>query len=483
LEEEALSRENGTTYEIVGPQSLGQVLIQSLGVELPSSLENEELANVDEAACANYLDWYQKMSEAAPFAYQLRTTNVDLLLAESPMLLLSIIVTASSSDEKVQRQADRAFLQVFAARVVFNGEKRMEIFQSLLTYLNWYHLRFDSQKQQFYQFMQLANGMAADLALPRLFAQSTGMSVMTAQTIEKARAFLQCYYLNVGGNALGFDRPETLRCPQSLIVAAEVLARGRQFPHDQNAPAFLELMVIASQHQEGMRNSEDDARCLGMLQNLENSLCGWETKVMPSHTQSILAPTYHFIKAYTFLKSKYLRRPGSHVLGVGLEACQAVLTHILEKGSSHLVKLCIVEWAHLITTLFILPWLEISAMLDHPTDSADVQTPSTLHFISAFRTTLLDLRLQSEKEMILQANTLSGWLETILTAVETRASVLTGRLSNPANEEETAFELVNSFLNKEDGGSYQSFEMSGQTGACNSKEDWWLDFMSEWLDW
>lgn len=450
---------------------------------MPASFAHEELATIDEKACTQFADWYQKMSEAAPYAFRLRTTKVDQLLAESPMLLLSIIVTASSSNEKVQRQADRAFLQAFADRVIFNGEKRMEIFQSLLTYLNWYHLRFDSQKQQFYQLMQLANGMAADLSLPRLFAQHNRTLILTAQVIDQARAFLQCYYLNVGGNALGFDRPETMQCPQSLTGAAQVLAKAREFPFDEDAPATLELMLIASQHQKGMRDSNDGARCVEELQHLGDSLCGWRAKVMSSSTESMLAPTHHFITAYTFLKSRYLRQPGSPALELGLEACQAVLTHILQKGSSHLVELCIVEWAHLITTLFILPWLEISATLDRSTGSVNVQTPSTLHFISVFRARLLDLRLQSEKEKILQAETLFGWLGTILTAVEIRASALAGRFSSQANEEETAYELVNSFLSKGAGGLSQPSTMSEVIDSCNSKEESWLDFMSDWLDW
>ncbi|KEF56700.1 uncharacterized protein A1O9_06889 [Exophiala aquamarina CBS 119918] len=443
----------------------------------------EELATLDEQACTRFLKRYQEISEAAPFAFRLRSINVSQLLDESPLLLLSIIVTASSSNHKVQRQADRAFLHAFADRVIFNGEKRMEIFQSLLTYLNWYHQRFDSQKQQFYQFMQLANGMAADLFLPRLFACDTAALVKTPQITDRARVFLQCYYLNVGGNALGFDRPETMQCPQSLLGAAHVLATAREFPFDEDAPVILELMVIASQHQKWMRSSKDDARCFGGLQNLRDSLCGWRAKGMSSSTQDMLAPTYHFVTAYTFLKSKALRQPGSLAIEIGLEACQAVLTQILAQGSSHLVELCIVEWAHLITTLFILPWLEISATLIQSTRSVSAHTPSTIGFISAFRAQLLDLKIQSEQEKILQAETLVGWLETILTAVETRATALSGKFSNSANEEETAFELVNSFLNKEIGGLSQPPEAVDQVGSCNSKEDSWLDFMSDWLDW
>jgi hypothetical protein len=468
---------------MVDPQVFGTALLQTLRIGMLDSDDNKELTNLDQKACTQFVDHYQEMSEAAPFAFRLRSTNIHQLLSESPMLLLSIIVTASSSNANVQQQADRAFLQVIADRVIVQGEKRMEIFQSLLIYLNWYHLRFDSQKQQFYQFIQLANGMAADLSLPRLFAQPTETSVLTAQVIDQARALLHCYYLNIGGSALGFDRAETMQCPQSLRGAAEVLAKAREWPLDEDAPATLELMVIASRHQKGMREPKDDAQCLVELQSLHDSLCGWRRKVISSSTQSMLAPTYHFITAYTFLKSKSLRAPRSRALGIGLEACQAVLSHILEKPSSHLVKLSIVEWAHLITTLFILPWLEISATLDRSTGSVSLHATSTRKLISAFRSQLLDLRLRSEKKTIFRAEILFGWLETILTAVETRASTLSDRFSNQANEEETAYELVNSFLRKEMGDQSQSIELSDGPGFYRSKEDSWLDFMSDWLDW
>lgn len=443
----------------------------------------EELAILDQNECTKFVNHYQEMSEAGPFAFRLRNTNVYQLLSESPMILLSIIVTASSSSANLRQQADRAFLQIIADRVIVQGEKRMEIFQSLLIYLNWYHLRFDPRKQQFYQFVQLANGMAADLLLPRLFAQPTETYVLTAHVIDQARALLHCYYLNVGGSALGFDRAETMQCPQSLRGAAQVLAKARERPLDEDAPATLELLVIASRHQRSMREPKDDAQCLVELQSLHDSLCGWRSEVTSSSTQSMLAPTYYFITAYTFLKSKHLRAPNSRALGIGLEACQAVLSHILEKTSSHLVKLSIVEWAHLITTLFILPWLEISTTLDRSTSSMNIGTTLTIHFTSAFRSQLRDLRLRSEKETIFRAETLFGWLETILTAVEARASTLSDRFLNQGNEEETAYELVNSFLTKEMGKPSQSLDFSDGFASCRSKEDSWLDFMSDWLDW
>lgn len=477
-----MCRFDGGIHDVGSQERLGTNLFRALkgetfGLDCP-----DEFANLDAKACAQFVNHFQDMSEAAPFALRLRNINISQLLSNSPMLLLSVIVTASSSDAKLQHQADRVFLQVFADRVIVQGQKTMEIFQSLLTYLNWYHLRFDPRKQQFYQFVQLANGMAADLSLPRVFSHLPEIPDITDQVVDQARAFLLCYYLNVGGSALGFDRSETMQCSSSLRRAAQILARVSESPLDRDIPAMLGLMEIASCHQKDMTEPKDDNQCLRDLEKLRESLCGWTISVdmtSSAPTQSMLAPTYHFITAYTFLKSRSLRQSGSPALGIGLEACQAALSRILDKGPCHLVKLSIVEWAHLITTLFILPWLEISATTDRSMDSASVYTPSTLHYTTSFRSQLGKLKLRSERETIFKAETLFGWLETILTAVETRATTLSDRFLNRVPEEETAFELVNSFLKKETSGHPGSLDDS----HSRSKEDAWLEFMSDWLDW
>lgn len=473
---------DGGLHNVGSQGPFGVNLFRALKVETFSLDCPDEFANLNEKACARFVNHYQDMSEAAPFALRLRNTNIYQLLSNSPMLLLSVILTASSSNANLQHQADRIFLQVLADRVMVQGQKTLEILQSLLTYLNWYHLRFDPRKQQFYQFVQLANGMAADLSLPRVFSHIPEIPVFTDQVVDQARAFLLCYYLNVGGSALGFDRSETMQCSSSLRGAAQLLARVSESPLDRDIPAMLGLMEIASCHQKEMREPKDDDQCLCDLEKLRESLCGWATSVdltSSAITRSMLAPTCHFITAYTFLKSRNLRQTGSPALGIGLEACQAVLSRILDKRPCHLVKLSIVEWAHLITTLFILPWLEISATRDRSMDSASVYTPSTLHYTTAFRSQLEGLKHRSEKETIFKAETLFGWLETILMAVDTRATKLSDRFLNRVPEEETAFELVNSFLEK---------EMTGHVGSLvdlhsRSKEDAWLEFMSDWLDW
>ncbi|KAK5055159.1 hypothetical protein LTR84_012908 [Exophiala bonariae] len=479
---ESVTSSHGLPHDAEVPDLFGRQLFSILKLEDCNVGSLEDMANLNSETCVQFLNHYQDMSETSPFALRLRTTDVHALLSNSPMLLLSIILTASSSNANLQKQADRAFLQVFADKVIVQGQKAMEIFQSLLTYLNWYHLRFDAQKQQFYQFMQLANGMASDLLLPRVLSNSSEDSILTVQLIDQARALLQCYYLNVA-SALGFDRCETMQCPSSLKAAAQVLARAKEWPLDQAAPSMLELMNIACCHQKDMKEPKGDSQCLESLESLRETLYGWTMSTTSASSGTMLAPTYHFIVAYTFLKSKSLRQPGSPALKVGLEACQAVLFKILEKGSCHLVKLSIVEWAHLITTLFILPWLEISAIVDHPIDSTRPATPLTLYFVSIFRLQLSDLKLLSESETVLKAEILSGWLETILAAVETRARALADRFRNRSDDEETAFELVNSFLKKEMVGLPESLDVTHKAEQGRSREDSWIEFMSDWLDW
>jgi hypothetical protein len=431
------------------------------------------------------------MVEGVPFALSLPGGDISGLISSCPLFLLSVLLSASSSLPHLERQAEEIFRRVLAQKVVVEGRGSVELLQSLLTYLLWYHHRFDPRTQQYYQLLQLAIGMAADLGLYKRFAKPPP----PVKDLNASRALLLCYYLNCGAGILGYDRTDNMQCIRSVRNAAQELARHcSPGSLDKEAPAMVELLYIVAQQQRDRLSVADDT--IDQQQQVATRLEDWRKANLNSHTTASLAlkSSYHFISAYALLRRSDTAQEN---IRSSLEKVEELLDGILTcDDRTYLARLGIVEWAHIITSLFLLPRLE-SALLLRPTNvSRRDCTPRTHHYISCFRGHLR--KLEAEVDGFNLAPTLFGWLARILQAVEEYAgsrarepagSILRSASSRPLQRDETAYEMVNAFLDDDDGsvsprGGVSSIREEERNGGVESTtDDFWLDFMSDWLNW
>lgn len=461
----------------------GLELMQNLGFHGPEALRYPQMAKVELQTCLEYLKHYETMAGTTLFALPLHTNFLsadrsDLpleLVGEKPILLLAVILSASSRDTDFQLEAARLFRQVLAERAIVQGQCTLELLQGLLTYLNWYHLRFNVHTQRFYQFMQLAGGMTEDLNLPRRFTRPIDTAQASQTVIEEARAFLLCYYLTIISD-LGFERPTSMYSTEALRNAAQVIQHSASSEHDHDIPAFIELLLAFSRRRLMVLAGQNTE-----AEHYEMELQKWNQRCLenPQAHPSLLT-TSLFIMAHTLLKSRNRTSPVMEDVRVGLEALNTLLAQFsmrLTESPKYLFGFGIGEWLYLITGLFILPRLEMVLSSTNFSTVAVVRTPLTLKHIAAFRRIL---NHWSPRDSLVQqsptrAEALCGWFESILAAVETRAVLLQnenphkGSIPDLADSRATAFELVNSFLV-----SSQNVDADDAAG-----DDLWVNFLSE----
>ncbi len=438
-----------------------------------------------------FLGQYARMAQTIPFATRLgilfslgrsdvppSAVEVVELESSSPIFLLAAILTGSSSDPQFEKQADDLFRQILADRVIVKGQESLELLQSLLTYMTWYHHRFDPETLQFYQFLQLANGMVVDLGLPKKFANVGESESLTIDDVHEHRAFLLCYYLNCGGAVLGYDRPENMRCIESLRNAADVLSDVSRRPQDKEARAVVELLYAVAYHHSKLNSIEQ-----GITVPTSNppSLGHWGTTYMHDKLSPSVKSTFQFAAAYTRLKSSKARIPSAVDVELYLHHFHELLSNILSQDLDYLVRLGIVEWAHLITTLFLLARLGRLESVANISGDSTRNSPA-IESITRFQIRLHDLREGAVTKPTLSAPHLFSWLDRILAAVMQRTKPREP-LQMPAaieiGHQESAYELVNSFLDDDSAESGRSRPATADLRG----EDFWGEFMSDWLDW
>lgn len=464
-----------SALQAANEHTFGDELLVALQVQTEASNKWPRLATLSYERCKSFCEHYQRLVNAVPFAIRPSSMAPRSLLSTSPILLLSIILSASSSFRELEMECEDVFRHVLAERAIVKGQRSLELLQSLLTYLIWYPHRFDPSTQQYFQFLQLALSMAADLGLYR---KTFDMHTVEPEGLNPVRTSLLCYYLSCGSGILGFDRPDSMRCIEKLKAAAEVLARSSDRPLDQQAPAIIELMYIVAQQWDRLSHP-DRARL--ELADSTTRLEAWKATHFRSTMSPAIKTSYHFISAYGIVKSTGRRSLPAHTIHACVEHLAALLSNVLDQDISYLFLLGAVEWGHVLTSLFLLPKLETSL----PADSPQAKTaPVTFEYVARFRNLLGKIRNGTHANSTLNTPHFFGWIEKILSAVEKQTI---SRLQSSAteaglNSEETAHELVNSFV---DGEKHDGPGVNGQTRPTRgtTTEDFWTDFMSDWLHW
>lgn len=165
------------------------------------------------------LETYRQMSASFPFVIVPAEVTAQALHNEKPMLLLVILIAASSKEHGRQMQLDTVFRKELAHRTIIQPRRTLGLVQSVLVYLSWYelhlfalpaskadmyryHFVFSHKTQQIFFLHHLVIGLALDIGLhrdyqPLNFPHRPKPTPITPQERrERERAFLGCYYLS-----------------------------------------------------------------------------------------------------------------------------------------------------------------------------------------------------------------------------------------------------------------------------------------------
>ena len=163
---------------------------------------------LDATLAAEIFEHYtQSMAGHMPLVVFHPGTPAGAIRKHKPTLFLAILSVASGGHPDTQRILAKEIMRAFADRIVYKGEKSLELIQALQVLTIWYWPE-ENREAQTYQLIHMAAVMAIDLGLGRraksgrepyqalwkdnLRAKS---SAQASDSLESRRAWLGCYLL------------------------------------------------------------------------------------------------------------------------------------------------------------------------------------------------------------------------------------------------------------------------------------------------
>lgn len=213
---------------------------------------------------------------------------------EKPLLFLAVMASAAAARPELQRQLIKELMEIFARKVICNGEKSLELVQALLVSVAWYFPPDSFEELKFYQFIHIACVMALDLGLGRgspvrrkpTGAASNAINFFTfrpgkedPESLECRRTWLMCYYLSSNA-AMGLRRPYLVRWSAFIEESVKLLETSAEAaPTDKHFCILLRINKLGED--VSTRFSVDDPAMAATLQDFGTQLAlrGFEVEL------------------------------------------------------------------------------------------------------------------------------------------------------------------------------------------------------------
>ncbi|KAI9858208.1 MAG: hypothetical protein M1813_007857 [Trichoglossum hirsutum] len=243
---------------------------------------------VDSVLAGSLLSSFRLMSEFFPFVVFQTDTTAEKLHTERPITLLAILMTASWNNRSLQMTLEEQYRLELATKTIIDAQKSLDLLQSMLIYLAWYHFHFKPQTQQIYQLLQLAIGMAIDLGynqkrkkpLIDITGKSRSEPMSPSEEREAQRALLGCYYLS-STFSVALSRPNLFRHTEYMTECGRRLESDLEFPSDRRILHLISLRRIDDRINDALRLAdsesipENNLRLQMSLQLLQSQVKEW----------------------------------------------------------------------------------------------------------------------------------------------------------------------------------------------------------------
>ncbi|KAJ6075895.1 hypothetical protein N7499_007876 [Penicillium canescens] len=179
------------------------------------------------------LDRFRGMASYFPFVRLPYSCTAASMAEDRPFLLLAAVAAASSKYCHLQDALIRQFKESLSQRVIIAGEKDLDLLQGLLVHLAWFHFHFVPERQQAYQYLQIAISMVIDLRLDQEAADLVEPRTEQSDTYvrEACRAYLGCYYMS-NIIAMSSGKPNNLQFHKDMLRCAMMLQKQPEFETD-----------------------------------------------------------------------------------------------------------------------------------------------------------------------------------------------------------------------------------------------------------
>ncbi|KAL8907772.1 MAG: hypothetical protein Q9171_005730 [Xanthocarpia ochracea] len=259
----------------------------------------------------------RKMAKHLPLVVFPADTPAGAIRKHRPILFLAILSVASGQEHPdVQRVLAKEIMRTFADRIVYRGEKSLELIQALQVLTIWYWPE-ENRDAQTYQLIHMAAVMAIDLGLGRRTKGSREpyhaiwkdqprprSSVQASETPEIRRAWLGCYLLCANA-AMGLRRTNLIRWSAHLDDCLDFLNTSVEaLPSDSVLVEWVRLQRLADD--VGNQISVDESSSLGIsdvktqyaLKGFERQMKDWEKQASKQVTSSSLTFNFHVANLY-----------------------------------------------------------------------------------------------------------------------------------------------------------------------------------------
>jgi hypothetical protein len=168
-----------------------------------------ELTLIEDAMARGVLDWAtasaafdrykNEMSHYLPFVVFPTALDADTLKEQQPLLFFAAITVAlSRMKTKVDAELCDMLIKDLAMRIVYKGERSLELVQTLLIHVTFYSRPLQMRDLNFNQMTHIASTMAVDIGLgrrPHKVSSAQRTETYQLESLVARRAWLGCYYM------------------------------------------------------------------------------------------------------------------------------------------------------------------------------------------------------------------------------------------------------------------------------------------------
>ncbi|KFX93726.1 hypothetical protein V490_04717 [Pseudogymnoascus sp. VKM F-3557] len=325
--------------------------------------------------------------------------TAEELRNDRPILFLAVITAASAKkDPELYSILSKEILSVYATQSFINGEKSLELVQSMLVTVVWYYPPDSFDRLKFYENIHMAAVMALEIGLGSDPAksknhlqnsQNSSTQDIDITEVDKRRAILTCY-LTCSGVSLSVRRPNMLRFNGWMSDCAKFLKESPDATlFDKNLVVRVSLQNIAedistflSIEDPSKKTTFLDSRTQLTIRALEKRLTTWKSSLDPDLMNALYVdhPPGDFVPPYTLYRSQVKNsreeKPTEHYIDAiiacvtsGHDLLDAFLTLDLDKlrAAPVIVYVVVCYTAVVLTKLFISardPHSELGAFVD-----------------------------------------------------------------------------------------------------------------------
>ena len=328
------------------------------------------------------LEAYKTMSSNFPFVLVPQNCSLEDLRKDRPCVLLAAFVMASEADPKFQSIIERQYREGLSRRAIVEGGKSIDLLQSLLIYLAWYHFHFEPQRQQIHQLVGLSVGMIVDLVISHPEQRHASKhETVVCQALEAKRALLGCWYLS-SCLSIAFRKPNLLQYSAVIDVSCNEILSANEYSTDRAIPNFLRVQRLAEEVHDAFGYAGDLRSCYLSSERLRLSVKSFQYRLdgllldFPSDTpgRPAFMVLYHATAIYIHEVCLHLNNNAStsslasvhdaqarstpwmspHLIMGCLEAVEKGLEYIINLPQTEIRRFTIMEFARLTYAIIVL---------------------------------------------------------------------------------------------------------------------------------